>query len=91
MRNLMRACVVTFVAAYTACGDGNAAFEQLTRARQTSADLLVQFTKAADSANRAVMADTDETSIAAAKEAREARQAVHRDTDALGPMLSGLH
>ena len=38
-------------------------------AQKLSADLLVQFTKAADAANRAVMADTDEASVAFAGEA----------------------
>ena len=55
-----------------------------------SADLLVQFTKAADAANRAVMADTDEASVAFAREAERAKEAVQKDTDALGPMLQSL-
>jgi hypothetical protein len=34
--------------------------ERLTAARQLAADLLVQFTKAVDAANRAVLADNQE-------------------------------
>jgi negative regulator of replication initiation len=75
----------------TRCGDVNAALEQLSHARQVSADLLVQFTKAADAANRAVMADTDEASVAYAHEAEQAKQAVQRDVDALKPMLDSLN
>jgi len=43
--------------------DVNSALERVSEAQHLSADLLVQFTKAADAANRAVMADTDEASV----------------------------
>jgi hypothetical protein len=89
------ACSVVVVAlavgASTGCGDVNAELEELSQARQLSTDLLVQFTKAADAANRAVMADTDDASIAFAHEAAQAKQAVQRDVEALGPMLEHLH
>jgi hypothetical protein len=52
--------------------------------------LHVQFTKAADAANRAVMADADEASAAAAREARDATQAVARDLQELRPILESL-
>jgi len=88
-------CSVVLVAialgASTGCGDVNAELEQLSQARQLSADLLVQFTKAADAANRAVMADTDDASIAFAHEAAQAKQSVQRDVEALGPTLERLH
>src|SRR5207344_1127787 len=42
-------------------------------ARRLGADIRVQFTMAADAANRAVMADTDETSKDAAQEAMKSR------------------
>jgi hypothetical protein len=83
--------VAIAVGASTGCGDVNAELEQLSQARQLSADLLVQFTKAADAANRAVMADTDDASIAFAHEAAQAKQSVQRDVEALGPMLERLH
>jgi len=73
------------------CGDVNAQLEDLSQARQLSADLLVQFTKAADAANRAVMADTDDASVAFAHEAEQAKQAAHRDVDTLGPLLRSLN
>jgi len=73
------------------CGDVNAQLEQLSHARQLSADLLVQFVKASDAANRAVMADTDPTSVAFAQEAQQAKRAVGLDVDALRPILDGLH
>ena len=71
--------------------DVNSALEQVSQARHLSADLLIQFTKAADAANRAVMADTDEASIAFAREAEQAKEKVQSDIDALKPLLEGLN
>jgi len=68
----------------------NRALEELARARAMSADLLVQFTKAADAANRAVMADTDSLSVDYAREAGTAKQAVRTDVSALRPLLETL-
>ena len=70
--------------------DVNSFLQQLSQARDLSADLLVQFTKAADAANRAVMADTDEASIAFAREAEQAKEKVQLDIDALKPLLERL-
>jgi len=67
----------------------NGALEQLSEARRLTAELLVQFTKAADAANRAVMADTDEASVAFAREAETNQRAVQRDIDALRPIVQG--
>jgi hypothetical protein len=72
------------------CGDVNAALQRLVEARQVSADLLVEFTKAADAANQAVMADTDEASVTYAHEAEAAKHAVQHDVDTLDPMLRRL-
>jgi hypothetical protein len=68
----------------------NRALEQLSEARRLSSDLLIQFVKAADAANRAVMADTDAASVEFAREAEQAKQGVQRDIDALGPVLDSL-
>jgi hypothetical protein len=73
-----------------ACGDVNKALEEVTQARQLSADLLVQFTRASDAANRAVMADTDSTSLAFAQESRQAAEAVQKDVGTLRPILESL-
>jgi hypothetical protein len=66
------------------------ALEQLSDARALSAEMLVQFTKSVDAGNRAVMAVTDETSTAYARESASAVQAIQKDVDALGPILSDL-
>ena len=68
----------------------NRSLAQVSEARRLSADALVQFTKAVDTANRAVMADTDEASVSFARQAEQAKQAVQKDTDALRPILQTL-
>ena len=73
------------------CGAGSKlVLTEEAEAHRTSSDLRVQFTRAADASNRAVMADTDEASSAAAHEAVQARQAVQRDIDALYTILEDL-
>jgi hypothetical protein len=71
-------------------GPPETALERLIESRRLAADLLIQFTKAADASNRAVMADTDEASKAFAHEAEQATQAVDKDASTLAPILSGL-
>jgi hypothetical protein len=83
------ALCATMLAASVACGTSTA-FDQLSEARRLSAELLIQFTKAADAANRAVMADTDEASIAFAKEADSSKTAVQTEVDRLRPLLQQL-
>jgi hypothetical protein len=68
----------------------NTSLQRLLDANKLAADLHVQFTKAGDAANRAVMADTDETSVAFAREAEEATRAVEKDSAALRPLLTAL-
>ena len=63
---------------------------QLMDARRLASELHVEFTKAAEAANRAVMTDTDEASAAAAEEAKRARQIVERDIEALRGVLQSL-
>lgn len=95
MANRRQAGLRTFAIALAAsvaaaCGDVNGALEQLADARRLAADLHIEFTKAADAANRSVMADTDELSTADAHEAEAAKQAVHKDVEALSPLLQRL-
>jgi hypothetical protein len=63
---------------------------RLMEARRLAAELLVAFTKSADAANRAVMADTDEASTAFAHEAQEQSQQVQRDLEQAAGVLQGL-
>ena len=83
--------VVMLVATATGCSNTpDPALQRLMESRRLAADLVVQFTKAADAANRAVMADTDEASTTFAREAEQAAQAVQSGMDALRPVLQSL-
>ena len=82
------AAIITMVA-LAGC-HGTSAIERLSEARALTADLQVQFTRAADAANKAVMADTDEASTVFAQEAVRASEAVARDAGTLKPILDGL-
>jgi hypothetical protein len=90
MRATRIALVTLLCSAAIACGDVNAALERLSEARQLSSDLQVQFTKAADAANRAVMADTEERSLTFVRESKQATLAVQTDIETLKPMLEEL-
>ena len=83
--------VAALAAGWTSeCVNPTATLKRLLVARRLTSDLHVAFTKAADAANRAVMAETDDASSKAAEEARRGRQAVARDIDALHPVLQSL-
>ena len=84
--------VIVAAATVVGCGitPGQPVLTQLLEARRLAADLHVQFSKAADAANRAVMSDTDVASAAAADEARRARQLVEQDVEALRSVLHSL-
>ena len=73
------------------CGPGpRLVLTQQVEARRLVSSLRVQFAKAADASNRAVIAVTDEASSAAAREAEQATKAVDRDVEALQRILEEL-
>ena len=84
-------CLIAVAMLVSGCGQPpKTALEQLSRATMLAADLRVQFTKAGDAANRSVMADTDEASVAFAHEADAATQATQQDSTALRALLTSL-
>jgi hypothetical protein len=86
-------CVIVVMCAAAAGGSAcarKAALTELMEARQLASELHVQFTKGSEAANRAVMADTDEASAAAADEARRATQSVEQTIEALRGTLQSL-
>ncbi len=87
---MRRAIALTVILLAGAACHWNTAFERVMEARRLAGDLLVQFLKAADAGNRAVMADTDETSVAFAREAQQATEAAQKDADTLALLLPGL-
>jgi hypothetical protein len=66
------------------------ALTQLGEARRFASDVHVQFVKAAEASDRAVLADTDEASVAFAHDAESALAAVDKDATSLGPLLHAL-
>jgi len=92
VRPILASCVaIVAAAAAAACGDGSKlVLNQQAEAHRLAAHLHVQFSRAADASNRAVMADTDEASSAAAREAEQATKAVEHDTDTLRRILDEL-
>lgn len=71
----------------TGCSDTIA---QLLSARRIAAELRVKFNQASDASTRAVMATTDEESVAFAQEAERAKQSVGHDAEALAARLREL-
>jgi hypothetical protein len=86
----MRACIVALLALVFGCREPATLLTQLDDARAMAADLRIQFNQSADASNRAVMADTDEASIAFAGESRVATALVEKDLTALAPLLHAL-
>jgi hypothetical protein len=83
--------VAGFMLAQASCrGEPSAVFAELVESRRLAADLRVQFTKAADASNRAVMADTDEASLVFAHEAEQTTETVQSNVAALSPLLRKL-
>ena len=83
-------CLVVLSALSLDCRQQTTLLTQLDDARSLAADLRVQFNEAADASNRAVMADTDEASIAFARESEQATQVVENDAKELAPLLRAL-
>src|SRR5450432_441245 len=71
-------------------GGPDAVLTELTEARRLAADVRFQFNKGSDASNRAVMADTDEASIAFAREVDRNKGALEADLVALEPHLRSL-
>lgn len=84
------ASVVVLLTLALSCRDPTMALTGLYDARRLAADLRIQFSKSTDASSRAVLADTDETSIANASESEQATQALERDAEKLATLLHGL-
>jgi hypothetical protein len=83
--------LVASLCALLAAGcDVNKALARLSEARHLAADAQVDFSRASDASSRAVMADTDEASVAFAGEAVQAKEAVQEHSAALKPLLQTL-
>ncbi len=83
-------CAAVAVSLAFGCHVGPTVLNQLDDARALTADLRIQFNKAADASNRAVMADTDEASAAFAGDAEKTVKLVEADVRVLTPALQTL-
>jgi len=91
MRALWFLLSVALMCGAAGCKDGSTSpFVRLAEARSVATELHLAFSQAASASNRAVMADTDEASVAFAAEAEQAKKAVRSDVDALRPLLHDL-
>ena len=73
-----------------ACVDISAALTTRPEARRLASAMHVDFIRASEASNRAVVADTDEEAAAAAARAREARHAVDTQLEGLRRVLAAL-
>jgi len=91
MRTYRFLLVLVVLATNLSCrSGGEPALIQRTEARRLVSDMRINFAKASDASNRAVMADTDEDSIKFAREAEAAIEAVSAAIPTLARHLSGL-
>jgi hypothetical protein len=90
LTRLGRAAVVLGLVTFGCHGGTDPAFTQLVEARRLADDLRVQLAKTSDASDRAVMADTDEESIAFARDAEKATQAIETDAASLTARLQSL-
>jgi hypothetical protein len=90
MRTLTFVATICVLALVGCRGEPTSLFAELAEARRLTADARVQFSKASDASNRSVMADTDEASVAFAREAEQAKQVVQTDVALLAPHLHNL-
>ena len=91
-RGSVLACVGVVIALACSCrGDPTTVMTRLEGSLRALAELRVHFSGAANASNSAVMADTDEAAIAAAREAEKATKEVEARADALARLLEGLN
>lgn len=89
-----RACLLValmFALSAIGCGDVNEAISRTVESRRVASDLHVQFSRAAEASNRAVMADNDDASVAAVKDAEDAVRLVESNAASLRTTLQGLN
>ena len=85
----MRTIVICAALAAVGCR-AEAVLTQQVEARRLASDLQVQFSKAAEASNRAVMSDVDQDSTDAVREVEQATQVVLRDVGQLRTVLMSM-
>ncbi len=82
--------IVAFAALTVAACHAPAVLTQQVEARRLASELQLQFSRGTDASNRAVMADADEDSTAAARDAERATQEVLRNVEQLQTVLTSM-
>src|SRR6188768_3927629 len=72
-------------------GNPTTVLSRLEESNRSVAKLRLDFSQVTDASNRAVMADTEADSAAAAAESKAATNAVEKEAAILGKLLSGLN
>jgi hypothetical protein len=86
----MTRMIVAWAVITTSACSAQAVLTQQVEARRLASDLEVQFSKAADASNRAVMSDADEDATAAVRAAEQATRKVQSDIDQLRAVLTSM-
>lgn len=89
-RGLLRGALALSLATVACHGGAAPAFTQLAEARRLADDLRVALAKTSNASDRAVMADTDQESVAFARDAEKSAGAVTLDAAALAAHLQNL-
>lgn len=85
------ATLFALVTLLLACrGNPTTVLTRLEESRRLVTNLRVHFSQVVDASNRAVMADTEEASLAAALESKNATGAVEKEAAALAQLFDGL-
>ena len=71
-------------------GNPTTVLTRLEESRRVTTDLRVHFSQVADASSRAVMADTEEASVAAVRESKSATGAVEKEAAALERLFESL-
>lgn len=71
-------------------GNPTTVLTRLEESRRLVTDLRVHFSQVADASSRAVMADTEEASVAAVRDSKSATDAVEKEAAALERLLESL-
>lgn len=81
---------VLMIVGMIGCTDGSPRIVQLMEAQRLSGELLIEFVKASEASDRAVMADTNEAAVRYAGESAQLSLAVERSVRTLRSLLKSL-
>lgn len=90
LQTVRLAAAMALAVVLAACGTAQPVLRDLMEARRLGGELQAAFLQASEASNRAVLADTDDVSAAAAKDAADARATVLARVTSLEAVLTSL-